>query len=69
MFELLKQRLKSKTYIAAVVASVLTILEVQSGFFASLLPAQYRAYTVMLWPILMLTLREFTSAALAANKP
>lgn len=59
------QRLKSKTYWAAVIAALLTIAEANSGLLSSLLPAGYSHYAVMLWPILMLTLREVTTTALA----
>jgi hypothetical protein len=45
--------------------ALLTILEAQSGFLSGFLPAPYRAYTVMLWPLVMISLREVTNAALA----
>jgi hypothetical protein len=67
MIDLLKQRLRSKTYWAAMLGAGLVILDAQSGFVSGFLPAQYRAYTIMLWPVVMLTLREVTNAALSAK--
>ncbi len=59
------QRLKSKTYWAAILGALLTIVEANSGFISTLLPAAYAKFAVMLWPVLMLTLRELTTTALA----
>ncbi len=58
------QRLKSKTYWAAIIGALLIILEQHSGFFAAYIPEQYRVTILMLWPILMITLREVTTTAL-----
>ena len=59
------QRLKSKTYWVAVTGALLTLVEAQSGFLSGLLPAEYAKYSLMLWPVIMLTLREVTTGALA----
>jgi len=59
------QRLKSKTYWVAIVGALLTIIEANSGFIGQFVPAPYRAYIIMLWPVLMLVLRELTTTALA----
>jgi uncharacterized membrane protein len=59
------QRLKSKTYWVAIVAALLTLVEANSGFLSGLLPPELAKYAVMAWPILMLTLREITTGALA----
>jgi hypothetical protein len=59
------QRLKSKTFWAAMAGILLTIFEVNSGFFASMLPEAYRPALVMFWPVVMLFMREFTNSALA----
>ena len=59
------QRLKSKTYWAALVGALLTIVEANSGFFGQYIPMPYRTYAVLLWPILMLVLREVTTTALS----
>ena len=59
------KRLKSKTYWVAMVAAVLTIIEAQAGYLSSLLPPEIAKYAVMIWPVLMLTLREVTTVALA----
>jgi len=61
------QRFKSKTYWVAIVGALLTVIEANSGFIGQFLPAEYRAYIVMLWPVLMLVLREITTTALAAK--
>jgi uncharacterized membrane protein len=59
------QRLKSKTYWVALVGAMLTVIEANSGFIAQFVPSQYRTYIIMLWPVLMLVLRELTTSALA----
>jgi hypothetical protein len=59
------QRLKSKTYWVAIIGALLTAVEANSGFISSLMPPDYGKYAVMLWPVLMLTLREVTTAALS----
>jgi uncharacterized membrane protein len=58
-------RLKSKTYWVAIVGALLTVVEANSGMISSLLPAEYAKYAIMLWPVLMITLREVTTSALA----
>lgn len=58
------KRLKSKTYRAALVGTLLTVVEANSGILSRFLPLGYREYTIMLWPVLMLTLREVTTTAL-----
>jgi uncharacterized membrane protein len=59
------QRLKSKTYWVAIVGALLTVIEANSGFIGQFVPAPYRAHIIMLWPVLMLVLRELTTTALA----
>lgn len=59
------QRLKSKTYWVAVIGALLTAAEINSNFLSSFIPVVYRNYVVLLWPVIMLTLREVTTAALA----
>jgi uncharacterized membrane protein len=61
----LVQRLKSKTYWVALVGALLTAIEANSGFLGQFVPALYRAYIIMLWPVLMLVLRELTTTALS----
>jgi uncharacterized membrane protein len=61
---LLLQRFKSKTYWVAVIGALLTAIEVNSGFLGSFVPMPYRNYIIMLWPVLMLFLREITTSAL-----
>lgn len=55
------KRLKSKTYRAAIVGAALVIIEHNSGFFSAYLPESVRQLAVLFWPLLMITLREFTS--------
>jgi hypothetical protein len=62
---ILIQRFQSKTYWVAILGAPLTIIEANSGFISSFLPAAYAKYAVMLWPVLMLTLRELTTSALS----
>ncbi|CAB4188450.1 hypothetical protein UFOVP1176_20 [uncultured Caudovirales phage] len=62
---LILQRLKSKTYWVAIVGALLTVIEANSGFIGQFVPTPYRAYIIMLWPVLMLVLRELTTTALA----
>ena len=61
---LLLQRLKSRTYWIAIIGALLTAIEVNSGFLGSFVPMPYRNYIIMLWPVLMLFLREITTSAL-----
>ena len=63
--ELLIQRLKSKTYWIALIGALLSVVEVNSGFFGQLIPLPYRTYLIMFWPVVMLILREVTTTALA----
>jgi uncharacterized membrane protein len=59
------QRLKSKTYWVAILGALLTAVEVNSGFLGSFIPMPYRNYVILLWPVLMVLLREVTTSALA----
>ena len=59
------QRLKSRTYWVALVGAMLTVIEANSGFFGQYIPMPYRMYAVLLWPVLMMVLREITTTALA----
>ena len=59
------KRFKSKTYWVAVIGALLVIIEQNSGFFSMYLPDSYRTAAVMLWPVLMILLREVTTSALS----
>lgn len=59
------QRFKSKTYWVAIIGALLTAIEVNSGFLGSFIPMPYRNYVILLWPVLMVLLREVTTTALA----
>ena len=61
------KRLKSKTYWAAVVGAALVVLEHNSGVFSAYLPESMRAMAVLMWPILMVALRELTDKPLSAK--
>jgi uncharacterized membrane protein len=61
----LLQRLKSKTYWVAILGALLTAVEVNSGFLGSFIPMPYRKYVILLWPVLMVLLREVTTSALS----
>jgi uncharacterized membrane protein len=61
----LLQRLKSKTYWVALVGALLTVIELNSNFIGQFIPLPYRTYIIMLWPVLMLILREVTTTALS----
>lgn len=63
--ELIIQRFKSKTYWVAIIGALLTAAEANSSFFSQFVPTEYRFYIIMLWPVIMLILREFTNSALA----
>ena len=65
MLDLIKQRLKSKTYLTAVAMAVISIVEVNSKLLTNALPPQYVGYAVLVWPVLMITLREITTGALS----
>jgi hypothetical protein len=47
------------------VGAMLAVIEANSGFFGQYIPFPYRTYAVLLWPVLMLLLREVTTTALA----
>ena len=65
MLDLIKQRLQSKTYIAALVGALITLIEANSGVLSQLVPPEYRAWLMAAWPIGMMALREVTKTALA----
>lgn len=58
------QRLKSRTYWVAIVGALLSVVEANSGLIGQYIPTPYRAYIVLMWPVVMLALREITTAAL-----
>lgn len=62
---LILQRLKSKTYWAAIIGALLTGMDASSGFFSQYFPLEVRPYIPLFWPVLMLALREITTTALS----
>ena len=65
MLEQIQQRLKSKTYLTALAMAVISIIEINSKFITQYLPPEYAQWAVMIWPILMVSLREITTGALS----
>ena len=63
MFDKIKARLTSKTYIAAATMAVLTAIEINSPLLSKLLPPEQRPYLLALWPVIMMTLREITKTS------
>jgi len=61
------QRLKSKTYWTAITMALLTVAELNGAFITQWVPAEYRVYLLMLWPVVMITLREITTTALSSK--
>lgn len=59
------KRLKSKTYWAAIIGAVLVVLEQNSGVFSMYLPESMRTMAVLLWPVLMVALREVTTESVS----
>lgn len=59
------QRLKSKTYWAAMIMAALSIVEAQSGVLARLLPAELVPFWPLIFPMVMMILREMTKTALS----
>lgn len=59
------KRLKSKTYWAAIIGALLMVLERNSGFFGAYIPESARDMALMLWPVLMVALREITTTSVS----
>lgn len=59
------KRLKSKTYWVAIIGALLSVVEANSGFIGNFIPMPQRTYIVMMWPVMMVVLREITTTALA----
>ena len=62
--QLFWERFHSKTYWAALIGAILTIVEAQFGLLAPLLPTAVMPYAPLIFPIAMAVLREFTTMAL-----
>lgn len=65
MLDKIQARLRSKTYWAAIVMAVLSIIEANAQFVTGLLPPAHRTWLLLAWPLVMITLREVTTGALA----
>lgn len=59
------KRLKSKTYWAAITGALLVVIEQNSGVFSLYLPESVRSMAVLMWPVLMVALREVTTKPVA----
>ena len=64
---LIVERLKSKTYNAALLGAILTLIDYNTTAFSMLLPAGYRSVALALWPIIMIAMREVTNGPLSAK--
>lgn len=67
MMRALIKRLKSKTYWAAILGAALVVLEQNSGIFSLYLPESIRTMAVLLWPVVMVALREATTKPVSAK--
>jgi uncharacterized membrane protein len=67
MLRALIKRLKSKTYWAAILGAGLVVLEQNSGIFSAYLPESIRTMAVLLWPVVMVALREATTKPVSAK--
>lgn len=65
MLDKIAQRLRSKTYWAAISMAALSIVEANSQVLTAHVPAEYRSLLLLVWPLVMITLREVTTGALA----
>ena len=54
------KRLKSKTYWAAILGTTLVVVEQNAQFFSAYLPESLRQLSILMWPVLMIALRELT---------
>lgn len=61
------KRLKSKTYWAAIVGATLVVVEQNSGILSAYLPESIRTMAVLLWPVIMVALREVTTKPVSAK--
>jgi uncharacterized integral membrane protein len=65
MLDKINARLRSKTYWAAIVMAALSIVEANAQVLTAQVPTEYRVWLLMAWPLVMITLREVTTGALA----
>lgn len=65
LIKLFLQRWKSKTYRAATILSALSYLEANYSLIGQFLPLLWRPVLWLVWPAVMLTLREVTTTALS----
>lgn len=54
------KRLKSKTYWAAIIGATFVVVEQNAQFFSHYLPESMRQLSILMWPVLMIALRELT---------
>lgn len=67
MLQALLKRLKSKTYRAVFLLSVLTILEAHFNVFLPNIPSQYHPYVPLIWAMVMMFMRELTKEPVSAK--
>jgi uncharacterized membrane protein len=58
-------RLKSKTYWAAVLGAILTALDINGMLVSQQVSEAIRPYFLAAWPVIMIALREVTTTALS----
>ena len=61
----LKQRLKSKTYWAAIIMAILGVLEQQYTLISQFVPSKWLPLLPIAFPLVMMALREITTTALS----
>ena len=61
------QRLKSKTYAAATLGTLITFADLNFDLLSLFVPEGYKPLLIVLWPVLMLVMREATTEALSSK--
>ena len=54
----------SKTYLSALALGLITAVDMNTGLVSGLFPQEYRPWLLMVWPVVMMTLREMTHTTL-----
>lgn len=65
MLNLILQNLNSRTVRVALLLALISGIEAQAQFFSQFVPAMYRPYLIMVWPVAMVLMRNITTTALA----
>jgi hypothetical protein len=59
------KRFKSRTYLVGLLMAALTIVEANEQIIASLVPPKYQPYMPLIFPLVMLFMREITKTPIA----